>query len=116
MNLSVNDPNQTAEPVGASGAKQEASQPENRPSVSAPAYSPFTSYRPSVHRTRGTQQPIPVSRADEALVAWLASQPDRKKQLEDSGATEMRKSEDVSGADDIATDSVEQVFVLLGSI
>ncbi len=115
MSLSVNDLTQTAELLGASGAKQDASQHENHPSVLALASSLNTSYRPSVQRSLGTQRPVPASRRDDALVAWLASQPDTKKQLEDSGATKTRESEEVSGADDIAMDSSEQVFALLDS-
>ena len=61
------------------------------------------------------QRTFAASRCDAALVAWLATQPDTKKQFDDVGAAEMWESEGESDSDDVHMESVEQVFALLAS-
>jgi hypothetical protein len=115
MSLSVSDPNQTAEPLGASGEEQVASQHKNVPPVFAPASSLFAHYRTAVRGSLGATLAPAVSRCDEALVAWLASQPGTKNESQESGANHTRANENVHSADDIHIASVEQVFALLAS-
>ena len=101
------------EPQRINGDEQAAIRRENPPLVLAPASSPFTRYRPAGRRSPGAVREIAASRDDEALVAWLATQPDTKKQFEDLDATESWASEDVNDTDDVYIDSVEQVFAQL---
>ena len=95
--------------------EQAASQRKFYPPVFAPASSLFTPYRPAVRATLGAQQAVAASRRDEALVAWLASQPDTDGNVDDFDADEMWKSEDASESDDVYTDSIEQVFAQLAN-
>jgi hypothetical protein len=115
IRMSVSDPNQTADPLGASGAEEVASQRKNLRPIFAPASSLFARYRPAIRGSLRATLATAVSRCDEALVDWLASQPDTKKQCKESGTSETCASENARIADDIHIDSVEQVFALLAS-
>ena len=115
MSLSVSDPNQSGEPLGTSGTEQGVSQREIPLPLLAPASLSLAPYRSPVRRSLGTQRTFHASRDDEALVAWLASQPDTKKQFYDYDAAETWASEGVRDADDVHIDSVERVFAQLAS-
>jgi hypothetical protein len=113
MSLSVARSNQTAELLETNRAEQAAIRRESAPPALAAASTPFG--RPAIRGSFSAQRSIVASQHDEALVDWLSLQTDTMKPFEDSGATEMRASEDMSGADDIDIDSVEQVFAQLAS-
>ena len=84
--------------------------------ISLPASSPFTHYRAAVRGSLVAKQVLAASRRDDALVAWLASQPDTKKQqFEESSDVETWASDVVRGADDVDIDSFQQVFAQLAS-
>ena len=113
MGLSISEPDQSIQPRGSSGEEQAPSQCKNLTSVIAHVFSPFATYRPAVRGSIRFKSATAERRSDEALVAWLASQPDAKKQSEVSSAAETWESEDVSSADDVYIDTVEQVFAQL---
>ena len=115
LSFSVGEPNQTVVLPGTSGDKRAASQRENLPPVLVSASSPFAPYRPAIRGSVAAQPTLAASPRDEALVAWLASQPGAKKQFDDFGTAETLTSEDASNADEVEMDSIEQVFAQLTS-
>jgi hypothetical protein len=115
MSLSVDERDQTVEMPRTNSEKRAANQNKGLSPVLAPASSPFAPYRPAVRVSVDVQRTFAASRCDDALVAWFASQLVTKKQFEEMGATETWASEDVSSADDVYMDSVEEAFAQLSS-
>jgi hypothetical protein len=107
--------NQIAEPLGTSSAEQVTSHDKIRLAFPLSASSLFSPYRPAVRGSLGAQRLFTVSRRDESLVAWLASQPDTKKQFDQLGTAEIWESDDASEADGVYIDSIELVFAQLES-
>ena len=115
LSLYAGAPIQNAETQRTSSEGQAASQRKNPPFVLAPASSHLSPHRQAVRESLGAQRTFAASRADEALVAWLASQPDTRKQFYDDDTAETWASEVVNGTDDVHVDTVEQVFAQLAS-
>jgi hypothetical protein len=112
MRFSVGNPNKTAELLVTNNAEQVANRKYPSPLL-VPTSSPFAPYRPALRGSLSAQRTIAASQRDEALVAWLASYSNTKNQFEDSGAAEMRTTEDVIDADVINVNSLKQVFAQL---
>jgi hypothetical protein len=110
----IDERDQIVEMPITSGENQAANQRKGLSPVLAPASSPFAPDRPAVRRSVNVQRTFAVSRSDDALVAWFFSQLVTK-QFEEMGATETWASEDVSSADDVYMDSVEEAFAQLSS-
>ena len=115
LSLTIGEPNQSIEPPPTSSGEQPASQRDTPLPMLALGSSPFTPNRPASRGSVASQPTLAASPRDEALVAWLASQPGAKKQFDDFGTAETLASEDASDADEVEMDSIEQVFAQLTS-
>lgn len=115
VSVSAGKPNQIAGPLGTSGAEQIMSQLKTPLSFIAPVSSTFAPYRPAARGSIAAKFAIADRRHDEALLGWLASQPDTTKKLDDFDAADILKSDHASAADAAYVNSLEQMFAQLAS-
>ncbi len=111
--LSVNEPNQNGLSRGTSGAEQIASTRNYLSPFLALANSRPANSRTVDHRPLDVRRKLTVSRNEDALLAWVASQNDPREHFDDTSVAETWSRDDIQSVNNVHIDSVEQVFAQL---